>query len=134
MDCGEQALLPAVRQAGPDTPVVADGFSGKTPIADAGTRRRALHVAEVMQSPRPGPERGPGHGREQDAGAAPHPSGIWRSAKPVNRAVRVLARCVVEIWPSCRTVALSRSIAAAVRQQQRHPAGAGRGLVRVSRR
>ena len=49
MDCGEQALLPAVRQVDPDTPVVADGFSGKTPIADAGTRRRALHVAEVMQ-------------------------------------------------------------------------------------
>jgi FAD/FMN-containing dehydrogenase/Fe-S oxidoreductase len=54
MDCGEQALLPAVRQAGPDTVIVADGFSCKTQIADAGTGRHALHVAEVMKTARDG--------------------------------------------------------------------------------
>jgi Fe-S oxidoreductase len=48
MDCGEQALLPAVRDADPDTLIVADGFSCKTQIADAGTGRRALHTAQVM--------------------------------------------------------------------------------------
>ncbi|AEW99599.1 FAD-binding and (Fe-S)-binding domain-containing protein [Streptantibioticus cattleyicolor] len=48
MDCGEQALLPAVREADPDTLVVADGFSCKTQIEDAGTGRRALHLAQVM--------------------------------------------------------------------------------------
>ena len=48
MDCGEQALLPAIRQAEPDTLVVADGFSCQTQIADAGTGRRALHTAQVM--------------------------------------------------------------------------------------
>ena len=40
MDCGEQALLPAVRQASPETLVVANGFSCKTQIVDAGTGRR----------------------------------------------------------------------------------------------
>jgi Fe-S oxidoreductase len=48
MDCGEQALLPAVRDADPGTLIVADGFSCKTQIADAGTGRRALHTAQVM--------------------------------------------------------------------------------------
>jgi FAD/FMN-containing dehydrogenase/Fe-S oxidoreductase len=54
MDCGEQALLPAVRRASPDTIVVADGFSCKTQIADAGTGRHALHLAEVMKTAREG--------------------------------------------------------------------------------
>ncbi|MEV8565399.1 FAD-linked oxidase C-terminal domain-containing protein [Streptomyces sp. NPDC051322] len=49
MDCGEQALLPAVRQADRDTLVVADGFSCKTQIQHAGTKRKALHTAEVMR-------------------------------------------------------------------------------------
>ena len=48
MQCGEQALLPAVREASPDTLIVANGFSCKTQIADAKTGRRALHAAEVM--------------------------------------------------------------------------------------
>ena len=48
MQCGEQALLPAVRDCDPGTLVVADGFSCKTQIADAGTGRRALHTAQVM--------------------------------------------------------------------------------------
>jgi FAD/FMN-containing dehydrogenase/Fe-S oxidoreductase len=54
LDCGEQALLPAVRGADPDTVIVADGFSCQTQIAQAeraqsGTGRHALHVAQVMQ-------------------------------------------------------------------------------------
>ncbi|MST31871.1 FAD-binding protein, partial [Acidimicrobiaceae bacterium USS-CC1] len=54
MACGDEALLPAVRDASPDTVVVADGFSCKTQIAEAGTERRALHVAEVMALARAG--------------------------------------------------------------------------------
>ncbi|HKT61786.1 MAG TPA: FAD-binding and (Fe-S)-binding domain-containing protein, partial [Gemmatimonadales bacterium] len=46
--CGERALLPAVRGAGADTLVVADGFSCREQIAQ-GTGRRALHLAEVLQ-------------------------------------------------------------------------------------
>jgi FAD/FMN-containing dehydrogenase/Fe-S oxidoreductase len=48
MRCGERALLPAVRQAGPDTWIVADGFSCREQIAQ-GTRRRGLHLAQVLQ-------------------------------------------------------------------------------------
>ncbi|MDP8977718.1 MAG: FAD-binding protein [Actinomycetota bacterium] len=49
MACGEQALLPAVRRAGPDTLVVNNGFSCKTQIEQGGTGRRALHVAQLMR-------------------------------------------------------------------------------------
>jgi FAD/FMN-containing dehydrogenase/Fe-S oxidoreductase len=48
MQIGERVLLPAVREAPPDTLVVADGFSCRQQIAHA-TGRRALHLAEVLQ-------------------------------------------------------------------------------------
>jgi Fe-S oxidoreductase len=54
LECGEQALLPAVRDAAADTLIVADGFSCKTQIEDAGTGRQALHVAQVMRLARDG--------------------------------------------------------------------------------
>jgi FAD/FMN-containing dehydrogenase/Fe-S oxidoreductase len=46
--CGERALLPAARAAGPRTLVVADGFSCREQIAQ-GSGRAALHVAEVAR-------------------------------------------------------------------------------------
>ncbi len=48
MQVGELGLLPAVRQANPDTLVIANGFSCETQIVQ-GTGRRALHLAEVLQ-------------------------------------------------------------------------------------
>jgi Fe-S oxidoreductase len=45
---GERVLLPAVRQAAPDTLIVADGFSCREQIFQA-TGRRAIHLAEVFQ-------------------------------------------------------------------------------------
>jgi FAD/FMN-containing dehydrogenase/Fe-S oxidoreductase len=48
IECGERALLPAVRAAAADTLIVADGFSCREQIAHA-TGRRALHTAQVMQ-------------------------------------------------------------------------------------
>ena len=45
---GERALLPRVRDADPDTLVVADGFSCRTQI-EQGTNRHPLHLAEVMR-------------------------------------------------------------------------------------
>ncbi|HKT13564.1 MAG TPA: FAD-linked oxidase C-terminal domain-containing protein [Terriglobia bacterium] len=45
---GERVLLPAVRQAGPDTLIIADGFSCREQISQT-TGRRALHLAEVIQ-------------------------------------------------------------------------------------
>jgi Fe-S oxidoreductase len=51
MKMAEQSLLPAVRKAGPETLIVADGTSCRHQIAD-GTRnagrREALHVARVL--------------------------------------------------------------------------------------
>jgi Fe-S oxidoreductase len=48
MKIGERALLPAVRQAGPQELIIADGFSCKEQIAQ-GAGRRALHLAAVLQ-------------------------------------------------------------------------------------
>jgi Fe-S oxidoreductase len=46
--CGERVLLPAVRQARPETIIVADGFSCREQIAQT-TPRRGLHLAQVLQ-------------------------------------------------------------------------------------
>ena len=43
----QDGLLPAVHSAGPDTIIVADGFSCREQIAQLG-QRRALHFAEVL--------------------------------------------------------------------------------------
>jgi Fe-S oxidoreductase len=47
MKMGELALLPAVRNAGAETLIIADGTSCRHQIAD-GVGRRALHVARVL--------------------------------------------------------------------------------------
>ena len=54
MQAGEHALLPAVREAAPETLIVADGFSCKTQIEQGGTGRRALHLAQVLKLAREG--------------------------------------------------------------------------------
>jgi FAD/FMN-containing dehydrogenase/Fe-S oxidoreductase len=54
IQCGERALLPAVRKAPLSTIIMADGFSCREQIAQQ-TNRHALHLAEVMhiaQQPR----------------------------------------------------------------------------------
>jgi FAD/FMN-containing dehydrogenase/Fe-S oxidoreductase len=45
---GERVLLPAVRAAGPEALVLADGFSCREQIRQ-GTGRRALHLAELLR-------------------------------------------------------------------------------------
>jgi Fe-S oxidoreductase len=45
---GERALLPAVRAAGKDALIIADGFSCRSQIAST-TDRRALHLSQVIQ-------------------------------------------------------------------------------------
>ncbi len=45
---GERVLLPRVREADPETLVIADGFSCRTQI-EQGTGRRGLHVAQVIE-------------------------------------------------------------------------------------
>jgi FAD/FMN-containing dehydrogenase/Fe-S oxidoreductase len=60
---GERRLLPAVRDASPETLLIADGFSCKTQIEQL-TSRRALHTAQVIKMAM---ERGP----DGPAGPAP---------------------------------------------------------------
>jgi Fe-S oxidoreductase len=49
----EQHLLPAVRAAGPDTVILADGFSCRTQLDDL-AGRGALHLAELLAAALPG--------------------------------------------------------------------------------
>lgn len=55
MACAERVLLPAVRDAAPDTLILADGFSCRTQIEQAGTGRQALHLAEALRLGMPEP-------------------------------------------------------------------------------
>lgn len=48
MACAEAGLLPAVREADDATLILADGFSCRTQVEQAGTGRRPLHLAEVL--------------------------------------------------------------------------------------
>jgi Fe-S oxidoreductase len=48
MACAEAGLLPAVRDADEATLVLADGFSCRTQVDQAGTGRTPLHLAEVL--------------------------------------------------------------------------------------
>lgn len=57
--CGERVLLPAVRDAGKDTLIVADGFSCREQIEQL-TDRRALHTAQLLKMARETGPRGPG--------------------------------------------------------------------------
>ncbi|PGH48992.1 FAD-binding and (Fe-S)-binding domain-containing protein [Streptomyces sp. Ru87] len=45
--CAEEQLLPSVREAGPDTELLADGFSCRTQL-DQLAGRRARHLAEIL--------------------------------------------------------------------------------------
>jgi Fe-S oxidoreductase len=65
MKIGERRLLPAVREAPADTLIVGDGFSCKTQIEQA-TSRRALHVAQLLQMAiEHGPDGPPGDNPER---------------------------------------------------------------------
>ncbi|GEJ59039.1 FAD-binding and (Fe-S)-binding domain-containing protein [Anaeromyxobacter diazotrophicus] len=55
---GERGILPAVRAAPEEALILADGFSCKEQIAQ-GTRRRGLHLAEVLKLARQGGAPGP---------------------------------------------------------------------------
>ncbi|PZH09025.1 FAD-binding oxidoreductase [Streptomyces sp. NTH33] len=94
MDCGEQALLPAVRGAEDDCLVVADGFSCKTQIKDAGTGRQALHVAEVMKLAREKDGRVDSRLPECEAGSRPAPP-LWERALRISAAVALAAGAMV---------------------------------------
>ncbi len=108
MACGEQALLPRVREATSSTVVVANGFSCKTQIEQAKVGRRALHLAEVIALAR-------------SSRWSPSLGGLPEAAVPVRRPTPPLARrvartagpAVVAITAAAATAAAAGAAAAA---------------------
>ncbi|HLH46161.1 MAG TPA: FAD-linked oxidase C-terminal domain-containing protein, partial [Acidimicrobiales bacterium] len=97
MECGEQALLPAVRRADQATVVVANGFSCKTQIEHAGTGRRALHLGEVMQLARRDPRSGgqrPEAVLDERRPEPPVADRVARTAVPAGAALAAVAAAV----------------------------------------
>jgi FAD/FMN-containing dehydrogenase/Fe-S oxidoreductase len=94
LDCGEQALLPAVREADDSTVIVADGFSCKTQVQHAPkTSREALHLAEVMALAREQvvPSGRPEQALQRSRPAPPLGRRAARTAGPLLAAVAVAA-------------------------------------------
>jgi Fe-S oxidoreductase len=48
MVCAERVLLPAVRSAAEETPVLADGFSCRTQSEQSGSGRVPVYLAELL--------------------------------------------------------------------------------------
>jgi Fe-S oxidoreductase len=46
--CAEDKLMPALREADPDALVLADGFSCRTQIRELATKRKPMHVTQVI--------------------------------------------------------------------------------------
>ncbi|MDR7300221.1 FAD-binding and (Fe-S)-binding domain-containing protein [Haloactinomyces albus] len=70
MQCAEEALLPAMRKTTPETLIIADGFSCRTQIEQAGTGRTAMHLAEALHLGLVGDTGGPYPERGADRPAA----------------------------------------------------------------
>ncbi len=99
LDCAEVGYLPAVRNAGEDAFIVADGFSCRTQLQQADTGRRALHAAQVMglaRSAEAVPERLP----ERAAAARPAPDAGERALRTAAAvaAGAALAGGAVGLW------------------------------------
>ncbi|MDP8960193.1 MAG: heterodisulfide reductase-related iron-sulfur binding cluster, partial [Actinomycetota bacterium] len=67
--CGERKLLPAVRDAGESTFIIANGFSCRTQIEHLQATRRALHLAEVIAIAKDCGPVGPPVGQRAEEGA-----------------------------------------------------------------
>jgi FAD/FMN-containing dehydrogenase/Fe-S oxidoreductase len=76
--CGERVLLPAVRTAGKDTIILADGFSCREQVRQC-TDRVALHLAELLKMAMDEGPRGP-------AGSLPERNYISHPAPPASTA------------------------------------------------
>ena len=79
---GEEGLLPAVRKAASDTLIVADGFSCRTQVEQAGSGRQGLHIAQVMKMAREAGRSGiPGPFPERQLRDQPQPSFARRAGR-----------------------------------------------------
>ena len=68
--CGERVLLPAVREAGDDVLIVADGFSCREQVSQE-TDRVPLHIAQVLQIAIREGEHGPSSRKPEEKYAQP---------------------------------------------------------------
>ncbi|HVW24432.1 MAG TPA: FAD-binding and (Fe-S)-binding domain-containing protein [Polyangiaceae bacterium] len=98
--CGERVLLPAVRKESLETLVIANGFSCRTQISQ-GSRRRALHLADVLKL-------------ALEFGVSGPPAGYVESSAPdvrapERRAAMVLASLAVGTAAAWLGVALTRN-------------------------
>jgi Fe-S oxidoreductase len=116
MDCGEQALLPAVRDADQTTAIVANGFSCKTQIEDAGTGRRALHIAQLIQLAR------------RQAGHPGRPENAERSGRPAPPLPRRVTRVAATFGTAAGTAALGAAATRAVYRTLRPRPTPGRSV------
>ena len=93
MKCGEQALLPAVRNADRDTMVVANGFSCKTQIQQSDAGRTALHVAQAIKLARDRGQVGSQPGRAESFSVEGRPKAppAWRAARAAAGGLVLLA-------------------------------------------
>ncbi len=77
---GERVLLPAVRDAAPDTAILADGFSCRSQISHD-TPRRGLHLAQLIQLAKTHGTQGPAAEPVENAYASKPPrAGGWIAA------------------------------------------------------
>jgi Fe-S oxidoreductase len=105
--CAESVLLPALRDADPDTVVLADGFSCRTQIHELDSAgREAVHLAELLDRARRGASRSvPGDLEPGDRTAEPAPA--VRYAALAASAATVAAAS----WGSARAIARRRRLA-----------------------
>ncbi|MDT0398953.1 MULTISPECIES: hypothetical protein [Streptomyces] len=95
MACADAGLLPAVREADDATLVLADGFSCRTQVDQAGVGRTPLHLVEILAAGL--------HGRKPVA---------ERPASPRRRALLPAAAAAVALLaaaPGARRVRVSRT-------------------------
>ena len=94
---GELELLPAVREAAPDTLIIADGFSCREQIAQC-TDRQAFHLAEVIQMTLNGELDNQLAGLPETASVRKRQSEVRRSMRRTGFAVAGIAVLAAALW------------------------------------
>jgi Fe-S oxidoreductase len=94
---GELELLPAIREAAPETLIIADGFSCREQIAQC-TDRHALHLAEVIQMTLNGELDNGQSGLPEASSIRKRQSEIRRSMKQAGFAVAGIAALAGAFW------------------------------------
>ncbi|MGI8727884.1 MAG: (Fe-S)-binding protein, partial [Solirubrobacterales bacterium] len=98
VEIAEQALLPAFREAAPETLLISDGFSCKTQVAQL-SDRRPLHLAQVIAMAMDEGSRGPS-GKGAPESGYPDVAAARLGRGGLVGAALVIAGVAVQIWSS----------------------------------